>query len=230
MAVPTARFREQMQLLAEGAYRVLTEDDLHAFLDHGIEPPANGVLITFDDGYANTITTALPILEDLGLPALMAVCGGYLTDDLPRRVPHLVQEMADVAQVQAWIGSGRDIAAHGYTHQRLTGVSDLALRWQTAGDREVLTDVLGRTLRTFAYPYGACDARVQRAVAELYPAALSTDEHHRVDLHHPHNLPRIQIDPGWSLTAFQTALDSDADPATAQRAARCADTARSNPE
>ncbi|MEU1519031.1 polysaccharide deacetylase family protein [Streptomyces sp. NPDC005811] len=223
MAVPPARFREQMELLADGPYTPVTEDDLHTMLASGRPLPENAVLITFDDGYANTITTALPVLERHGLPALMAVCGGYLTADRPLHVPHTVQEMADLDQVRAWAESGRGIAAHSYTHRRLTGLSDQALAWQMAGDHETLTGLLGREPRTFAYPYGAYDPRVQRAVAALYPLALATDEHHQPDLSHPYALSRIQVDPGWSLHAFRTALDSPADPAAAQRAARAAD-------
>lgn len=229
MAVSPERFVAQMELLATGPYSVVTEDDLHTMFACGVPLPANAVLITFDDGYANTLTAALPVLEQFGLPAVMAVCGGYLTSDRPRHVRHPVQEMANLAQVQQWAASGRALAAHSYTHHRLTALSDLALAWQTGGDREVLTELLGRAPRTFAYPYGAYNARVQRVVAELYPLALATDEHHRADLRHPYALSRIQVDPAWSLAAFRAALDSDADPASAQRAARATD-ARTRPE
>ncbi len=231
MAVPPGHFREQMELLADGPYTVVTEDDLHTMLDRGVPLPANAVLITFDDGYANTVTTALPVLDRYRLPALMAVCGGYLGAERPRHVPHPVQEMADLDQIQLWAASGRAVAAHSYTHRNLTSLSDRALDWQTAGDHEVLTDLLGRPPRTFAYPYGAYDARVQRAVAARYPLALATDDHHPPDLSHPYALSRIQVDPGWSLHAFRTALDSHTAPAAAQQAARTADALiRTTPE
>ncbi|MGY3056225.1 peptidoglycan/xylan/chitin deacetylase (PgdA/CDA1 family) [Streptomyces sp. TE3672] len=223
MAVPPDRFVRQMELLADGPYTVVDEDALHTMVARGIPLPADAVLLTFDDGYANTIDTVLPVLERLGLPAVMAVCGGYLTDDRPARLPHPVQEVADLGQVERWLASGRTVAAHTHTHRRLTALSDLALAWQIAGDREVLTELLGRPPRTFAYPYGAYDARVQRTVAGLYPLALATDEHHRPDLRHPYALSRIQVDPAWSLEAFRTALDSGTDPAAAQRAARKTD-------
>lgn len=223
MAVPPAHFREQMEVLADGPYTVVTEDDLHTMFVRGMPLPADAVLLTFDDGYANTTATVLPVLERLGLPALLAVCGGYLGAERPRHVPHPVQEMADLDQIRGWAASGRTVAAHSYTHRNLTGLSDRALAWQTAGDHEVLTDLLGSPPSTFAYPYGAYDARVQRAVAELYPLALATDDHHRPDLRHPYALSRIQVDPAWSLNAFRTALDSRTDPAAAQRAARAAD-------
>lgn len=223
MAVPPRTFAQQMELLAAGPYTPVTEDDLHTMVATGRPLPDNAVLLTFDDGYANTVTTVLPVLDRLGLPAVMAVCGGYLGRDRPGHVPHPVQEMASAEQVQQWADSGRAVAAHSYTHPRLTRVSGPALAWQLAGDREVLTDVLGRAPRTFAYPYGAYNPRVQRAVAELYPLALATDDRHRPDHRHPYALSRIQVDPRWSLAAFRTALDSVADPAAAERAARATD-------
>ncbi|MFF2385652.1 polysaccharide deacetylase family protein [Streptomyces sp. NPDC058108] len=225
MAVPPGHFREQMELLSRGPYTLIAEDDLHTAHGRGVPLPDHAVLLTFDDGYANTVTTALPVLEQFGLPAVMAVCGGYLTADRPRHVPHLVQETADLSQVQAWTASGRTVAAHSYTHRRLTGCTPRELAWQTAGDHEALTELLGRAPRTFAYPYGAYDPRVQRVVAGLYPLALATDEHHQPDLRHPYALSRIQVDPAWSIDAFRTALDSTAGPAAAQRAARAADAA-----
>jgi len=224
MSVPLNRFRAQMQLLAE-QYTVLTETDLHQILTAGMRPPNRSVLLTFDDGYTNTITTVLPVLEQYGLPAVMAVCGGYLTADLPRSTPHVVEQMADLVGVRRWLASGRTVAAHGYTHQRLTTTTDLGLAWQILGDREALTELLGAPPATFVYPYGAYDLRVQSVVARVYPLAMTTDEHHRVDIGHPYSLPRIQVDPSWSLAAFQAALDSDTDPASAQHSARRVDIA-----
>ncbi|MEE4488993.1 polysaccharide deacetylase family protein [Streptomyces sp. BE230] len=220
MAVPPDRFAEQMEFLEGGPYSVITEQDLHDLVRRRAPLPAKAVLITFDDGYANTVSTALPLLERHGLPALMAVCGGYLTSDLPRRVPHPVDAFADIEQIGRWADSGRSLAAHSYTHPRLTAASDLALAWQTAGDREVLTELLGHEPRTFVYPYGAHDARVRSAVARLYPLALATDEHQAPDSDRPYALSRIQVDPGWTLEAFRAALEAGTDPCAAQLAAR----------
>lgn len=223
MTVPLHRFIQQMELLAAGHYRLLTEDDLHAHVRSAASTPTDAVLLTFDDGYANTLTTVLPVLDRLGLPALMALCSGYLGADLPRRVRHPVQEMADLGQVRRWIDSGRDVAAHGYTHHRLPQEKDLALRWQVGGDHETHASLLDEVPRTFVYPYGAHDRRVRDVVAEWYPLALTTDEHHRPDSARPYELSRIQVDPTWSLGAFRVALDSHTDPASAQRAARRVD-------
>lgn len=88
------------------------------------------------------------------------------------------------------------------------------------GDYETHASLLDAAPRMFVYPYGAHDHRVRDVVAEWYPLALTTDEHHRPDVTRPFELSRIQVDPAWSLDAFRTALGSRTDPAHAQRATR----------
>ncbi|MGW7313166.1 polysaccharide deacetylase family protein [Streptomyces sp. NPDC054865] len=223
MAIPVDAFTAQMRLLADGPYRPLTITDLHQAVRAGLLPGRDAVLITFDDGYLDTVTEALPVLEELGLPAVMAVCSGYLSPDtLPRRTPHSSQDFADAAQVLAWRDSGRDVAAHSYTHPALPRLSDAALAWQTEVDHELLTDLLGEPPVLFAYPYGAHDARIRDAVARLYPMALATDERHAPNAARPHVLPRIQVSPDWGLDAFRAALATGTDPRTAQDAALAA--------
>ena len=96
MAVSPERFREQMAYIA-GNYRVLR------FEAEWKPERGPAVVITFDDGYVDNYRTALPILEELGLPATFFVTTGHVgaarefwwdelervfltTDWLPRRL------------------------------------------------------------------------------------------------------------------------------------------------
>ena len=45
------------------------------------QPQEKDVLITFDDGYADNYTTALPILEELQIPATFFISTGHLDTD-----------------------------------------------------------------------------------------------------------------------------------------------------
>lgn len=71
-----ARFRWQMELLA-GAFNVLPLTEAVSRLESGTLP-ARAAAITFDDGYADNCTLALPVLREFGLPATVFVTTGFL--------------------------------------------------------------------------------------------------------------------------------------------------------
>jgi peptidoglycan/xylan/chitin deacetylase (PgdA/CDA1 family) len=67
LCVPVDTFRAHMEHLA-AEYRVLPLEVLADGLAEGRVPP-RAVALTFDDGYLDNLTTASPILVELGLPA-----------------------------------------------------------------------------------------------------------------------------------------------------------------
>ena len=71
-----AAFRWQMALLAD-CFNVLPLQDALTALDAGRLPP-RAVCITFDDGYRSVHDLALPVLQELGLPATVFVTSGYI--------------------------------------------------------------------------------------------------------------------------------------------------------
>lgn len=70
------RFRWQLHVLAS-VFNVLPLNDAVERLDQGTLP-TRAACITFDDGYADNATVALPILREVGLPATFFVATGYL--------------------------------------------------------------------------------------------------------------------------------------------------------
>src|SRR4051812_23358144 len=76
-ATPAA-FRAQVEFLRD-RFSVIHLDDLAA--PGGPPRPDTKrptALITFDDGYRDNVTTALPILRELGVPAAFFIPTGYL--------------------------------------------------------------------------------------------------------------------------------------------------------
>ncbi len=80
---PAAAFREQMEWLARTHEPVSLDDVASAVV--GRRPmPRRGVLVTFDDGYADNLEVAAPILNRLGMKAAF-----YITVDCiePHKMP-----------------------------------------------------------------------------------------------------------------------------------------------
>ncbi len=71
-----ATFRWQMELLARH-FNVLPLDEAARRLREGTLP-ARAACVTFDDGYADNVTVALPILRATGVPATFFVATAYL--------------------------------------------------------------------------------------------------------------------------------------------------------
>jgi len=70
-------FRRQMLFLANHRH-VLAIDELETTICHRKPTPAGSVVLTFDDGYLDNLTTVAPILEEFDLPATIYLATGYI--------------------------------------------------------------------------------------------------------------------------------------------------------
>ena len=75
-----ARFRWQMRVLAD-YFQPLPLAEAAARLQAGDLPPRS-VCVTFDDGYRDNLECAVPVLEELGIPATVFVAPGFLGDGM----------------------------------------------------------------------------------------------------------------------------------------------------
>lgn len=60
-----------------------------------------------------------------------------------------------------------EISAHGYTHQRLTEISEEAAAMEIIRDREGLEEITGAPVRGMSYPFGDTNPRVTEIISAL---------------------------------------------------------------
>lgn len=93
--VPSAqRFADQLDWLAAHT-TVVSLDDARRHLLAGATLPSRPVLITFDDGDPTVLSTAVPLLQARGLPAVAFVIAGLVDTDTPfwwTEVEHLLRD------------------------------------------------------------------------------------------------------------------------------------------
>jgi peptidoglycan/xylan/chitin deacetylase (PgdA/CDA1 family) len=120
------------------------------------------VAITFDDGYLDNLEVAAPILCELGLPFTVFVTSEFVRNCKAGFLsPTSLRDLASLP--------GAQIGAHGANHVALTQCDDATLRNELKSSRQYLEDVLGREIRSLAYPFGAANRRVRdAALAEGY--------------------------------------------------------------
>ncbi|MBW8486899.1 polysaccharide deacetylase family protein [Actinomadura sp. PM05-2] len=162
LAVPPAMFARQMRWLAQRGLRGVGMAELLRARDAGT---ARGLVgLTFDDGYADFATAALPILQDFGFTATVFMVAGRIGgdnawDDGPRK------PLMTAGQLRGVADAGMEVASHGLAHLSLpeTGTEELARELHES--RSLLERILDRPVTGFAYPYGHIGDREVAAVA-----------------------------------------------------------------
>jgi peptidoglycan/xylan/chitin deacetylase (PgdA/CDA1 family) len=189
VTVTPERLEAQLRWLRRRGLRGVSVAELLAARARG--EGRNLVGLTFDDGYADFLTGALPALRRNGCTATLFVLPGRLGGDnawdpLGPRKPLLTAD-----GIRRAADEGVEIGSHGLTHVDLTKADDLTLKAETVESRAVLAGLLGAEPGGFCYPYGTIDQRAVDAVREAgYAYACAIDPG---PLNGPHALPRLHI-------------------------------------
>ncbi|MDX1382752.1 MAG: polysaccharide deacetylase family protein [Thermoanaerobaculia bacterium] len=147
-----AALRRQLAWLAAEGYRSLSLDEAHAALIAG-SPPAKAVVLTFDDGYDESIARAGAALADAGLRAAVFVAAAQVGREV--RVGHPTAEgwtagrVAGRDELLGWLDAGLDVGCHSMTHADLTAATQASLVEETRDARRRLEDLLGRPVPDF---------------------------------------------------------------------------------
>lgn len=192
--LPVTAFDEQMAALA-ATRRVLTLDD--ALTELAGPPPAgggdNGVVVTFDDGTADVVDVALPVLVEHRVPALL-----YLSTDFVesgREFP-LGGRPASWAGLRDALSSGfLTIGSHTHTHALLDRSPPADTERELDRSIELIGERLGVRAEHFAYPKAlpgspAAAAAVRARFRSAALAGTRPNRHGRTD---PYRLWRTPI-------------------------------------
>jgi peptidoglycan/xylan/chitin deacetylase (PgdA/CDA1 family) len=122
----------------------------------------DAAVLTFDDGWADALTVAAPLLAELGVPATFYVSPGLFgnTEDSGYSPEGRVLTVGEACELHAL---EFELGAHSLHHPDLTSVDDDVLRAELEGSKSIIEDITGEECRTFAYPFGLHDARVRAA-------------------------------------------------------------------
>jgi len=219
VSVSAEGFAEQLDWIMP-RFSVVGLGDVLAWLDGAATLPPRPLLITFDDGYLDNLTTAAPLLAERGLPAVLFLTTGPL-DGGPALCPDLVAALFAETAIRAadlpvlghqdWEGSpgdrermarefviavkrrpteprnaaiaslaetlgvavpesipglyldwdqvrsldGWEVGFHTVTHPVLASISAEDAAQEVGVSKRRIEEVIGRPVRTLAYPNGA---------------------------------------------------------------------------
>jgi len=187
--LPLDLFTQQM---AEVAARVTTLD---AALDAG---GGNDVVVSFDDGTADFVEHALPILEAHRIPAVVYVATDFV--DRAQPFPWGASPLSWAALSDAVATGLVTVGSHTHTHALLDRVDAGTAAAELDRSIELIGERLGITVEHFAYPKalpasGTVEDEVRRRFRSAAVAGTTRNEFGRTDPYRLHRSP-VQVADG----------------------------------
>lgn len=180
------RFEGQLRWLKRWRQVVPLEETLRSAADRPL------VALTFDDGYRDNLTVALPLLEKFQLPMTLFVAAGLLGRD-----GYLSEEELREISRHPLV----TIGAHGLWHRHFNRLTRHDARLELTDSRRLLAGITGKTIDLLAWPYGECNADLERLSAacgyraswSVWKGTNSTHSRWRVPLGRRDNLARFVV-------------------------------------
>lgn len=201
--VSRAAFSRQMALLKLLGYQGLSMTDLQPYLRG--EKSGKVVGITFDDGYLNNLTNALPVLQKHGFSSTCYVVDELLgkTNVWDAQIGIAQTKLMTAEQLLQWQAGGQEAGAHTQRHVDLTQTEAVNAQREIADSKSTLEQMLGKRIQHFCYPYGKFTASHTDMVGEAGFETATTTVRSRV--HTAENmlsLPRVPVLRSTSLPVF----------------------------
>lgn len=210
LRVSPSQFERQVFWFSEHGWTFVTMSEL-------IDKPCaeKTVALTFDDGFEDNFSQALPILQKYGAKATL-----YLVNDRHNR-DWSVQKKAHHAsgelmrepklsdeQVRQMLDSGLiELGAHTLTHANLSRLSVDEKKHEIQASKQQLETLFHTRVTSFAYPFGIYDAAEDPALVQEagFATAVTTQEGITTDLsQQPFELKRVKISGKDSFFSFKT--------------------------
>ena len=203
--VTAQNFELQMRWLRE-ENRLISLDTLEQHLFEGQDVPAGATLVTIDDGSESVYHTALPVLKEYMVPAVLYTVAGSVGAG---RGPNNEQpeDYMDWGELEILASSGVTIGSHSWQHVSFTSLGKEERIDYALHSKDELDSRLGIQVRSFAYPFGTLsdfDIEAAQILKQVGYTTAFTSQHGNVRKgDNPFLLSRVKVEGGESLYWFK---------------------------
>jgi peptidoglycan/xylan/chitin deacetylase (PgdA/CDA1 family) len=193
-SVAITAFQEQISWLRRHGFEIIHLSSLHRLLIEGSAKNLNKkVVVTFDDGYKDFLTNALPVLKRNEAPATVFIVTEMLGQLASwSRSGSRVRLMSE-DEIVFIKTEGISIGSHTAGHVDLTLLEEKELVRQLCDSYDKLTR-LGESFYSFSYPWGQSSTQVRNAVKACgYVCAVGVNSRMPLERAAMYLLPRITM-------------------------------------
>ena len=176
------------------AVGTLTTDDysLIKFTPQGFSRPI--VTLTFDNGFEDNITTAIPTLDQYGIKVSYCFSTEYVEG-----------QPGQVAIVQAIANDGQEVCSHSVHHSDMTVEDPTTLTYELTHSQSYLQGLTGQKVDNFLTPLGEYNDAVLNGIKLYYRSHRPTDEGFNTkENFDQYRLKVVNMMPTTTLAQFQS--------------------------
>ena len=204
----TGEFIAQMDFLYSSDYKVISLRTAMSLISGEQYMDNKYVVLTFDDGCEKFFDIAFPILESrnfqsivypvVGLLGKYATWGKKINNELKILSKNMVVELSTL---------GVDIGAHTINHRKLTQIQRFDAFYEIKKSKDLLEQLIGKNIDSFAYPHGDFDKHIIEIVKESdFNNAVTCIDDHAETAKSQFEIPRKYITFFDTITDFKKKL------------------------
>ncbi len=151
LSTPPGVLDQQLALLSTNGFTTISLDEMAAAFSGQITMPQKPVILSFDDGYADFYTNAVPLLRKYNMKAMAFIPTGLIGGG-----SYMTWGQIEELSKSANVTFGAHTIHHVFLPKSLPSVSTTEI----LESKDILEKHVGYRVNWFAYPYGAFNEQV----------------------------------------------------------------------
>lgn len=198
------KFKQQLDYLKRHGYTTITLNELYQHYLRQMPLPPRPVILTFDDGYEDNYSIALPLLRERNMKATVFPIVNWVgKENKWEKFNQQITRTMDWDKLRQWQAAGMEIGSHTLEHPFLTQCDETRLEQELRDSKVMLQENLRSTIDFLCYPYGFFDNKTIHVVKQTgYKGALAIYDNASLWQQDLFALPRIPISARQPLWEF----------------------------
>ena len=200
ISVSVLNFKKQMQFMQSLGYIGCSLNNINS------NSSKKKIVITFDDGYENIFTKAMPVLKELDFSATCFIVSkkiGYFNDWDKNQKNFKKKRIMNTKQIKIWIKNGFEIGSHSIDHYNLNNLSNIQKKIQILKPKQFFKTNYGINIQSFSYPFGCYNKDCLKILKKNYKFAVTTKRSRYVKgKFNLLEIPRVPVNSNTSLFKY----------------------------